>query len=209
MAEGQRIGYARVSTREQNDDSQIDDLKAAGCDKIFVDHGVSGKLASRPELNRALEYLRPGDSLVITRLSRAMRSLHDLLDVVNGTKGSDGQRHDGFAQRGIALVVLRQGIDTSTPAGRLLFHVLASIDEFQRDLIVEGTYEGLAAARARGRNGGRKEKLNAQQKAMANEMFDATGDDGKRKYKVQDIADMFGTSRQTIYRVLSSDDKAS
>jgi DNA invertase Pin-like site-specific DNA recombinase len=197
MAEGERVGYARVSTHSQNEDSQVDELKAAGCKRVFTDK-ASGKLASRPELDKALEYLRTGDVLVITRLSRAMRSLKHMIDLAHVLQ-----------ERGIGLVVLKQAIDTTTPTGRLMFHMLAAIDEFQRELIVEGTHEGLAAARARGRNGGRKEKLNPQQKAMANEMFDATGDDGKRKYKVQDIADMFGTSRQTIYRVLSSDDKAS
>jgi DNA invertase Pin-like site-specific DNA recombinase len=124
-----RIGYARVSTRGQKDDTQVDDLTAAGCDKIFTDIGVSGKLASRPEWDKFLAYLREGDVLVITQLSRAMRSVHHMLDLVNGTRASDYQ--DGLKARGIGLVVLKQQIDTTTPAGRLLFVILAAIDEFR------------------------------------------------------------------------------
>ena len=132
-----KVGYARVSTDGQNDDSQVDELKAYGCDKIFIDHGVSGKHASRPELDKALAYLRPGDVFVITRLSRAMRSLHQLLDLVNGTRANEYE--DGFKARGIGLKVLKQDIDTTTSQGRLIFNILAAIDEFQRELIVDGT----------------------------------------------------------------------
>jgi DNA invertase Pin-like site-specific DNA recombinase len=139
-----KIGYARVSTRSQKDDSQVDDLAAYGCDKIFTDK-VSGKVAARPELGKALAYLRGGDVFVITRLSRAMRSLKHLLALAGELR-----------ERGVSLVVLRQHIDTTTPAGRLVFHVLGAIDELQRELIIEGTREGLDAARARGRTGGRK-----------------------------------------------------
>ena len=144
-----KIGYARVSTRSQNDDSQVDDLTAYGCDKIFTDT-ASSKNAARPELDKALAYLREDDVFVITRLSRAMRSLKHLLALAEELRG-----------RGVGLVVLSQQIDTTTPTGRLVFHVLGAIDEFQRELIIEGTREGLAAARARGRTGGRKPKLSA------------------------------------------------
>ena len=137
-----KIGYARVSTRSQKDDSQVDDLTAYGCDKIFTDT-ASGKHAARPELDRALAYLRAGDIFVITRLSRAMRSLKHLLALA-----------DELRRRGVGLIVLKQQIDTTTPTGRLVFHVLGAIDEFQRELIIEGTREGLQAARARGRCGG-------------------------------------------------------
>lgn len=195
-----KIGYARVSTHGQNDDSQVDDLTAYGVDKLFVDHGVSGKHASRPELDKALAYMREGDVLVITRLSRAMRSLHHLLDLVNGTKANDYE--DGLKARGIGLVVIKQGIDTTTPQGRLVFHILASIDEFERELIVEGTREGLAAARARGRVGGRKAKLGRRQIELARAMYAETGEDGKRRHTVADIAAEFGVSRQTVYRSL-------
>ena len=112
-----KIGYARVSTRSQNDDSQVDELTAYGCDKIFTDT-ASGRLAARPELDKALAYLRGGDVFVITRLSRAMRSLKHLLALA-----------DELRERGAGLVVLKQDIDTTTPAGRLVFHVLGAIDE--------------------------------------------------------------------------------
>jgi len=190
-----KIGYARVSTRGQVDDSQVDELTAYGVDKLFVDHGVSGKHASRPELDKALAYLREGDVFVITRLSRAMRSLTDMIALT-----------DDLRKRGIDLVVTKQAIDTTTPTGRLVFHILASIDEFQRELIVEGTHEGLAAARARGRTGGRKPKLGRRQMDLARQMYDETGEDGKRRHTVADIAAELGVSRQTIYRALDPGD---
>jgi DNA invertase Pin-like site-specific DNA recombinase len=185
------IGYARVSTRGQSDDSQVDELTAYGVDKLFVDHGVSGKHASRPELDKALAYLREGDVFAITRLSRAMRSLKHMIELA-----------EDLRKRGIGLVVIKQSIDTTTPQGRLVFHLLASIDEFQRELIVEGTNEGLAAARARGRTGGRKAKLGRRQIDLARLMYAETGEDGKRRHTVADIAAEFGVSRQTVYRAL-------
>ena len=175
-----KIGYARVSTRGQNDDSQVDDLTAYGCEKIFTDT-ASGKHAARPELDRALAYLRAGDVFVITRLSRAMRSLKHLLALA-----------EELRERGAGLVVLKQQIDTTTPTGRLVFHLLGAIDEFQRELIVEGTREGLAAARPRGRTGGRKPKLNARQAATVRRMYEAVGPDGKRLHTVAEIAQAVG-----------------
>lgn len=186
-----KIGYARVSTKIQNDDSQVDELTAYGCDKIFTDK-VSGKLAERPELDKALTYLRDGDVFVITRLSRAMRSLKHMLALTEELKG-----------RSVGLVVLKQQIDTTTPTGRLVFHILAAIDEFQRELIVENTNEGLAAARARGRTGGRKPKLTRTQVAHARQLYNETGEDGKHRYTVAGIADLLGVSRQTVYRALA------
>ena len=185
-----KIGYARVSTRSQKDDSQVDDLTAYGCDKIFTDT-TSGKLAERPELDKALAYLREGDVLVITRLSRAMRSLKHLLALA-----------DELRERGVGLVVLKQQIDTTTPTGRLVFHVLGAIDEFQRELIVEGTREGLDAARARGRTGGRKPKLSAARAATVRRMYEATGPDGKRQHTVAEIAETVGVHRTTVYDYL-------
>lgn len=180
-----RIGYARVSTRGQSDDSQVDELKAYGCDRVFVDHGVSGKHASRPELDACVAYLREGDVLVITRLSRAMRSLRHLLDLAAELQ-----------VKGVGLVVLKQDIDTTSATGRLVFHILAAIDEWQRELIVEGTHEGLAAARARGRVGGRKPKLTDTQVKHARALYKAG------EHTVMDIATLLGVSRQTVYRVL-------
>jgi len=190
-----KIGYARVSTRAQNGDSQIDELEAYGCDKIFTDKGVSGKLAARPQLDAALDYLRPGDVLVITRLSRAMRSLRHLLDLAATLE-----------ERDIGLVVLKQSIDTTTPTGRLVFHILASIDEFQRELIIEGTREGLDAARARGRTGGRKPKLSESQQKTVRRMYEAKGPDGKRQHTVAEIAEAVGVHRTTVYDYLGRSD---
>ena len=186
-----KVGYARISTRNQNDDSQIDELTAYGCDKIFADRGVSGKLAARPELDAALAYLREGDELVITRLSRAMRSLKHLLALSSELK-----------ERGIGLVVLKQNIDTTTPTGRLVFHILAAIDEFQRELIVEGTNEGLAAARSRGRKGGRKAKLSPAKEATLYRMYDS------KDYTAAEIAEALGIHRTTMYDYLERRRKA-
>jgi DNA invertase Pin-like site-specific DNA recombinase len=180
-----KIGYARVSTKSQSDDSQVDELTAYGVDKLFVDKGVSGKHASRPELDKALAYLREGDVFVITRMSRAMRSLKHMIELA-----------DQLRERGIDLVVIKQSIDTTTPQGRLVFHLLAAMDEFQRELIVEGTVEGLAAARARGRTGGRKPKLTASQLEHARKLY-AGGE-----HSVAAIGKLLGVSRQTIYRAL-------
>jgi len=180
-----KIGYARVSTKGQCDDSQVDELSAYGVDKLFIDKGVSGKHASRPELDKALAYLREGDVFVITRMSRAMRSLKHMIELA-----------EDLRSRGIDLVVIKQNIDTTSPQGRLVFHILAAMDEFQRELIVEGTVGGLAAARARGRTGGRKSSLSASQIKHARELYA----DGKAT--VAEIAALFGVSRQTIYRAL-------
>ena len=185
---GHRIGYGRVSTLDQNPDSQRDALEAAGCDKIFIDKGTSGKLAKRPELDACLEYLREGDVLVITRLSRAMRSLRHLLDLTAQLSG-----------RGIGLQVLKQDLDTTTAQGRFIFNIFAAVDEYQREILVESTHEGLAAARARGRFGGRKPKLSADQIRLAREMYD------KRDRTVQQIADALKVTRTTIYRALGTE----
>lgn len=187
------IGYARVSTKDQSEDSQVDELLAAGCDpdRLFIDQGVSGKLASRPQFDACLKYLREGDTLVITRLSRAMRSIRDLLNTTHELQ-----------ERGIDLRVLKQSLDTATPNGRLIFHIFAAIDEWQRELIVEGTKEGLAAARARGRVGGSKPKLDRFQRKRARELYEMKGPDGKRAHTVAEIGAILGVSRQTIYRAL-------
>ncbi|WP_055483195.1 recombinase family protein [Sphaerimonospora mesophila] len=188
-----KIGYGRVSTRDQNPDSQRDALASAGCDRIFIDK-ASGKLDRRPELDKALDYLRPGDTFVITRLSRAARSLRHLLDLAADLR-----------RREVDLLVIKQGIDTSTPTGRLQFHMFGAFDEFLRELIVEGTLEGLASARARGRVGGRPPALDADGVEMARALYEMKGPDGKRKYTVQQIADRLGVGRATIYRHLNPD----
>jgi DNA invertase Pin-like site-specific DNA recombinase len=188
-----KVGYARVPARGQAGDSQVDDLTACGCAKIFTDT-ASGKNAARPELDRALACLRAGDVFVITRLSRAMRSLKHLLALAGELR-----------ERGAGLVVLKQDIDTTTPAGRLVFHLLGAIDEFRRELIVEGTREGLAGARARGRTGGRRPKLDAAKAAAVRRMYAATGPDGKRQHTVAEIAEAVGVHRTTIYDYLNKE----
>jgi len=158
---------------------------------------ASGRLARRPEWDNCLEYLRAGDELVITRLSRMARSVRHLTEVAAL-----------FAERGVDLVVLKQGIDTTTPAGRSLFHVIGAMDEMLADLISEGTLEGLEAARARGRTGGRKPKLTERQVRIARQMYDENGADGKRRYTVAEIAETFHVSRKTIYPHLDGPGRA-
>jgi DNA invertase Pin-like site-specific DNA recombinase len=181
------IGYARVSTVDQHPDAQTDALIAAGCVEIFTEH-ASGVLARRPELAEALRYLRSGDTLVITKLDRLGRSVKNLKALA-----------DQLEAAGVALRVLTQGIDTSTPGGRLFFHLLAAMAEFEHDLIVERTHEGLAAARARGRAGGRPAKMTKTRIAQARAMYDAG------ELTVQQIADTFNVTRPTIYRHLDLD----
>lgn len=180
------VGYARVSTRDQHPEAQLDALSAAGCGRTFTDH-ASGTLARRPALDEALAYLRSGDALVVTKLDRLGRSVRNLKEVA-----------DDLQSRDVALRALSQGIDTATPGGRLFFHMLAAIAEFEHDLIVERTVDGLAAARARGRKGGPKFKMTPTRIAQARAMYDAG------EHTVQQIADTFGVSRPTIYRHLTA-----
>ena len=192
-AQGMLIGYARVSTAEQNPDHQIDALRRAGVapENIYVDK-VSGAKSSRPQWDIVKRILRPGDTLVITRLDRMSRSLRDLVNI-----GAE------LRERNINLWVIEQGIDTRTPEGRLMYGVLATLAEFQRELIIANTRDGLAAARARGRKGGRPRRLRPRQAQLAREMYAEIGPDGKRRYTVQQIADELGVARTTIYGYLS------
>src|SRR5690348_6581068 len=136
------VGYARVSTGEQTLDLQLDALAAAGCDRVFQDT-ASGAKAERPGLARALDFLRPGDTLVVWRLDRLGRSLQHLIQTLTA-----------LDQRGVGFKSLTESIDTTTPGGKLVFHIFGALAEFERDLIRERTQAGLAAARARGRTGG-------------------------------------------------------
>ncbi len=187
-----RIGYARVSTREQNSISQRQLLTEAGCEEIFIDEGASGKTASRPELDRALAKLRRGDTLVITRLSRLFRSLKHLISLAGE-----------LSERGVELKVTQQDIDTATPTGRLMFHLLGAFDEFNRELIVEGTREGLAATEKRGRNGGRSPKLNMRQIRQVYQMLDERTGEDRPVWNVTAIARHFEVSRPTIYKLIA------
>jgi DNA invertase Pin-like site-specific DNA recombinase len=185
-----RIGLARVSTRDQHPEAQQDALRAAGCEKVFTDK-ASGTLARRPGLEKALLIARRGDQIVVTKLDRLGRSLEHLIELSKDLQA-----------RGVDLVVLDQGIDTSTPAGRLFFSIIGAIAEFEHALMSERTRDGLAAARARGRTGGQKPKLGPRQVKLARQMYDETDQDGKRRYTVQQIAEEFGVTRPTIYRHL-------
>ncbi len=179
-----KIGYARVSTLQQDEALQLDALRAAGCDRIFVDK-ASGKLESRPALDDLLAQARPGDSLVVWRLDRLGRSLRHLLDVVADLE-----------HRGIGLVSLTEALDTTTPGGRLLFHLMGALAQFERELIRERTMAGLAAARARGRTGGRPTVWTEAKLWTARSMRDS-GD-----YDVTSIARVLGVSRASVYRAL-------
>jgi len=138
------IGYARVSTTEQVLDLQIDALESAGCEKIFSDT-ISGVKSDRPGLAQALEFCREGDTFVVWKLDRLGRSLKHLIETVEDLKN-----------RGIGFKSIQEAIDTSTPTGKLYFHVFCALAEFERDLIRERTLAGLEAARSRGRKGGRR-----------------------------------------------------
>lgn len=181
----QLVGYARVSTSEQEDDLQVDALEKAGCVRVFSDR-ASGTLDQRPELTLLLDFLREGDTLVVWRLDRLGRSLRHLVETVNA-----------LSDRGVGFVSLHENISTTTPGGRLVFHVFAALAEFERDLISERTIAGLTAARARGRRGGRPSVMTPAKLNMAREMY-ASGN-----HPVSAIADATGVSRATIYRHLS------
>jgi len=183
---GYRFGYARVSTLEQNEALQHDALSAAGCDRIFVDK-ASGKLDHRPALDALLEQLRPGDSLVVWRLDRLGRSLRHLIDTVADLE----RRQVGFQS-------LTEKVDTTTPAGKLVFHLFGALAEFERDLIRERTLAGLAAARARGRRGGRPTVWTPEKLAAATEIHRAG------QHDVAGIARILGVSRASVYRALAS-----
>src|SRR5688572_11341116 len=177
------IGYARVSTGEQTLDLQLDALTKAGCGKVYRET-ASGAKADRPVLDDVLGYLRPGDTLVVWRLDRLGRSLKHLIEVVAL-----------LAERGIGFKSLTEQIDTTTPGGKLVFHVFGALAEFERDLIRERTQAGLAAARARGRKGGRPRKLADPKKlALAQRLYN----DGQTD--VATICKTLGISRATLYR---------
>lgn len=185
------IGYARVSTLDQNPDLQFDALRKAGVDRIFEDR-VSGAKESRPGLDACLDYLRPGDALVVWRLDRLGRNTRHLLDL-----------SELFRDRGIELVILTMGIDTRTPIGKFFYTIMGAFSEFERFSILERTEAGRAAARARGRVGGRPRKLTARQARLAREMYDEHGADGTRAHTVAEIAAQLGVARSTVYNYLA------
>ncbi|WDP90470.1 MAG: recombinase family protein [Desulfobacter sp.] len=179
-----QIGYARVSTHEQNLDLQIDELKKAGCEKIFQDK-VSGVAAARPGIKEAVSFLREGDTLVVWRLDRLGRSLKNLIELVGR-----------FQEKQIGFKSLKESIDTTNSSGKLIFHLFAALAEFERDLISERTKAGLAAARARGKNGGRPSKHSEKDKKMIVELYNS------RKHSIKEICETFGISKTTMYNYL-------
>ena len=187
---GHLLGYARVSTTDQDATLQVDALTAAGCYRVFVDT-ISGSLDQRPELTKLLDQLRPGDTLVVWRLDRLGRSIRHLIDQLTALQN-----------KGIGFKSLQGTIDTTSPGGRLVFHVFAALAEFERDLIKERTNAGLAAARARGRTGGRPPRLSPQQATAARRMYE------QQDMTVEQIGQVLGVSRTTIYRTLKRDQPA-
>jgi len=177
------LGYARVSTRDQNLDGQRDALASVGAERIFADT-ITGTVRTRPELDRLLLELRSGDVVVVTKYDRLARSLSDLLSIV-----------EIIQERGAGFRSLGEDIDTTSPAGRLVFHLFASIAQFERERIVERTKEGLEAARKRGRVGGRPPALSPAQKVEVKRMRD------QEVRSIPEIASLFRVSEKTIRRV--------
>jgi DNA invertase Pin-like site-specific DNA recombinase len=184
MANGSLVGYARVSTWDQTTQPQLDALSGAGAERIFQET-ASGARSDRPELARALDYLRPGDTLVVWRLDRLGRSLKHLIDTVGVLE-----------ERGVGFRSLHESVDTTTSTGKLVFHIFAALAEFERDLIVDRTKAGLAAARERGSKPGRKPALNLDQIAIVRRMH------AEGQHTVAQIAGVVGVSRATVYRSL-------
>ena len=182
----ERIGYGRVSTVDQELDAQQDALNKAGVDRIFVEK-ITGTKASRPELDKVRSLLRKGDTLVITRLDRLGRSAKDLLAIAAELE-----------EKGVELEVLEQSINTHTAEGRLFFQMVAAFSEFEHSIMKARTKDGLAAARARGRVGGRKPKLTAAQIKTIKKLYD------QQELSVLEIAEQFKVGRQTVYRALAS-----
>lgn len=178
------IGYARVSTYDQHLDQQVSALRAVGCARVFEEK-ASGTRSDRPELAKALDYAREGDVLVVWRLDRLGRSLQHLISTVGELDA-----------RGIGFRSVHESIDTTTSTGRLIFHIFAALAEFERDLIVDRTKAGLAAARDRGAKPGRKPALTSDQIAIVRQMHET------QKYTVDSIAKVVGVSRATVYRAL-------
>jgi len=176
------VGYARVSTTDQNLDLQNDALKAAGCERLFTDT-ASGATAERPGLGQALVECRAGDTLVVWKLDRLGRSLGHLVETVQA-----------LAKREVGFKSLQESLDTTTSGGKLIFHIFASLAEFERDIIRERTNAGLAAARARGRKGGRPRSVDAKKVKAALSLRN------DRTHTVKEICSALGISRNTYYK---------
>jgi DNA invertase Pin-like site-specific DNA recombinase len=182
-----KIGYARVSTKQQSPDLQIDALRADGCERVYVDV-VSGAKADRPELGKLQEMLRPNDVVVVWKLDRLGRSLRNLVELF-----------EIFAAKGVGLRSLNDHLDTTTPQGKLVFHLFAALAEFERDIIRERTVAGLEAARSRGRKGGRPEGLSKEAK---NKAIAAAALYQQKAMSVQEICRQLSISKTSFYKYL-------
>lgn len=182
-----RIGYARCSTDRQDLTAQREALRALGVteDRIYVDHGLTGRSRARPGLDQALAAVREGDTLVVAKLDRLARSVPDARDIA-----------DRLSARGVKLALGGAVYDPTDPMGRMFFNILATFAEFESDLIRLRTREGMAVARARGKLRGKKPKLSDRQARELRRMYD-TGE-----YSVSDLAELFSVSRPTVYRTL-------
>ena len=176
------IGYARVSTHDQSLDLQTDALKNAGCEKIIVDV-ASGSKHDRSGIDQLREVLRKGDVLVVWRLDRLGRSLKQLIALI-----------EEFESLGVGFKSITESIDTTSPGGKLFFHLIGALAVFERAIIVERTKAGLTAARARGRLGGRPKKLSKQQQRLVCELYHA------KQLGLKEICEMFGISKTTLYK---------
>jgi DNA invertase Pin-like site-specific DNA recombinase len=181
------IGYARVSTPDQSLDRQLDELRAHGCERVFAEAASGSRGAHRPQWAACLDHLRAGDTLVVVELSRLGRNTGDL-----------GRLLDQFDQHDIGLTILNLGIDTKTPAGRLIFTVVGAVAAMERELLIERTTSGLVAARARGRVGGRRRTFTAAQEREAQRLYDL------RVLTVDQIAAAVGSSPSTVYRYIDT-----
>lgn len=186
MSNNHRLGYARVSTDDQNLDLQRDALVRNGCATIYEEK-MSGKTSERPELGQCIKALRSGDTLVVWRLDRLGRSLSDLIRIVTDLE-----------RRGIGFESISEKIDTATAAGKLIFHVFGALAEFERNLIRERTVAGLTAARARGRKGGRKRKLDERQIKEVRTLL------RNPDIPVKDVAKRYAVSRSTLYKCVGA-----
>ncbi|MDA3813754.1 MAG: recombinase family protein [Candidatus Cloacimonetes bacterium] len=178
------IGYARVSTVEQNLDMQVDALNKAGCEKIFSDV-ASGAKTERKQLQDALRHIRKGDVLVVWKLDRLGRSLKHLIQIVSD-----------LDDKGIGFKSLQENIDTTTNGGKLIFHIFGALAEFEREIIRERTKAGLAAARSRGKLGGRPRKMDESKIEMAQALYD------KKSIPIKEICERLGISKGTFYRYI-------
>lgn len=189
MATGQIVGYARVSTVEQNEQRQIETLKAHGCEKIFIDK-LSGKDMLRPQLQAMLDYVREGDTLIVSEYSRLARSTKDLLDIVQG-----------LSDRGITVISDKEKLDTSTPQGKLMLTIFAGLAEFEREIMLQRQREGIALAKAAGKYKGR------QPVKKPNDWPDLYARYMRRGYSLAGLAKACNCSRTTVWRWIQEEQK--